>query len=341
MSAERVQGRAVELLVREDIKASSAPVAAEILRELGFGVRLVTETEVDLGPDRILLVRGSPLWYRRTLARVAALEPGQRPCVVVWHTDALPMPSASGLPSERLTAREWAKIVLRDRRINDHYSNARYFRHLSRLHITTAVAVASRAYQAYLSQEGIESEFVPVGYHPSYGHMLELERDIDVLFLGEYRVRRRRRILRRLERENVQVVRLGSNSLTKGYWGEKRTQLLNRTKILLHIPRYQGHLSDRLLMGMATGALVVSESLYLPDPFEPGVHYVESSVDGMAETVRHYLADEESRRRVTDAAFRFISEELPMERTYARLMELAGESGHVAAPARPYVADRS
>ena len=168
--------------------------------------------------------------------------------------------------------------------------------------------------------------------------MLELERDIDVLFLGEYRVRRRRRILRRLERENVQVVRLGSNSLTKGYWGEKRTQLLNRTKILLHIPRYQGHLSDRLLMGMATGALVVSEPLYLPDPFEPGVHYVECSADGMASTIRRFLADDELRRGITDAAFRFISRELPMERTYARLMELAGETGHIASPAIPSAA---
>ncbi len=138
--------------IRADIEASSAPVAAEILRELGFEVRLVTESAVDLSPDKILLVRGSPLWYRRTLAHVAALEPDERPCVVVWHTEALPMPSAFGLPSERLTAREVAKILLRDRRINDHYSNARYFRHLSLLHVTTAVAVANRAYQAYLAR---------------------------------------------------------------------------------------------------------------------------------------------------------------------------------------------
>jgi glycosyltransferase involved in cell wall biosynthesis len=148
-------------------------------------------------------------------------------------------------------------------------------------------------------------------------------RDIDVLFLGEYRVRRRSRILRRLKREGTDVVLLGSQSPTKGYWGEARTELLNRTKILLHLPRYPGHLSDRILMGMANGALVVSEPMYLPDPYEPGVHYVESSVDQMAETVRRYLADEESRRRITDAAYRFVTQELRLEGTYARLMELA------------------
>ncbi len=133
----------------------------------------------------------------------------------------------------------------------------------------------------------------------------------------------------------MDIVRLGDQSLAKGYWGEKRTELLNRTKILLHIPRYEGHLSDRLLMGMATGALVVSEPLPLPDPFEPGVHYVECSVDDMASTIRRLLADDELRRRITDAAFRFISRELPMERTYARLMELAGETARRGSGAAP------
>lgn len=317
------QSRAVELLVRADIRVSSAPIAAEILRGLGLDVRLVAGDEVDLSPDRIVLVRGSALWYRETLERLAALPAGERPGLIVWHTEALPMPRAAGFPSEALTMREVAKIVLRDRRVNDHYSNARYLRRLSSRGIATVLAASSRAYQAYLAQEGVEAEFVPVGYHPSYGRLLDLERDIDALFLGESRVRRRKDVLRRLKRDGLDVVVLGSQSPTKGYWGDARTELLNRTKTLLHIPRYPGHLSDRIHMGMATGALVVSEPMYLPDPFEPGLHYVETSVDEMAATVRRYLADEEARRRITEAAHRFITQELPLERTYARLMELA------------------
>ena len=119
------------------------------------------------------------------------------------------------------------------------------------------------------------------------------------------------------------MVRLGNHSPTKGYWGERRTQLLNRTKILLHLPRYQGHLSDRLLMGMATGALVVSEPLHLPDPFEPGVHYVESSVGDMAETVRMYLADHGARRRITEAAYTFLTQGITLDASFSRLIDLA------------------
>jgi hypothetical protein len=312
--------------VREDIKVTSAPVAAEILQRLGFVVHARTEGDVELAPDRILLVRGNARWYKRTLARVAALPSSRRPGVVVWHTEALPMPAAAGAPREWLTAREVAKIILRDRRINDHYSNARYLRHLSRTDIAAALAVSTSAYQAFLAQEGIEAELAPFAYHPSYGHLMALERDIDVLFLGEYRVRRRRRILRRLKDEGLDVVVLGSQSPTKGYWGERRTELLNRTKILLHLPRYPGHLSDRHHMGMATGALVVSEPVYLPDPLRPGVHYVECSVAEMADTVRRYLADAEARQRITNAAHRFLTQELTLERTYARLMELAAEA---------------
>lgn len=315
--------RTIQLLVREDIKVTSAPVAQEILRDLGFDVRVSTERDAQLLPGQILLVRGSPLWYRRTLRRVAALEARRRPCVVVWHTDALPMPSAAGLPREALTVREVAKIVLQDRRINDHYSNARYLRRLCGQGIVNVFAVANGAYQAYLAEHGVKTELVPVGYHPSYGRLLGLERDIDVLFLGEHRVRRRRRILRRLKQEGLDVVTVGSQSPTKGYWGERRTELLNRTKILLHIPRYPGHLSDRHLMGMATGALVVSEPIYLPDPLRPGVHYVECSVAEMADTVRTYLANAKARRQITEAARLYLTEEFTLERTYARLMELA------------------
>jgi hypothetical protein len=242
------------------------------------------------------------------------------------------MPAAAGFPRERLTPREVAKILLRDRRINDQYSNARYLRHLSPKGVVTVLAVSSEAHQAYLAEHGIESEFLPIGNHPTYGRQLGLERDIPVLFLGEHRVRRRRKILERLSREGLDVLALGSSSPTKGQWGEARTELLNRTKVLLNLPRYPGHLSNPVMMGMATGALVVSEPMYLPAPFEPGVHYVESEIGQMAETVQHYLADEAARRRITDTAYTFLNELHTFEGVFVQLMELAAHEIRRAGP---------
>ncbi len=329
---EALQGSPVDVLVREDIEVSRAPIVAAILQDLGFDARVAREHEVELAPGRSLLVGGNPRWFKRVLSRVAPLPPEQRPYVVVWHTEGLPMPAAAGFPPERLTLREVAKIVLRDRRINDQYSNARYLRRLSHENIVTVLAVVSKAHQVYLAEHGIESEFVPIGHHSTYGRQLGLERDIPVLFLGEHRVRRRRKILERLRRDGLDVLALGSSSPTKGHWGEARTELLNRTKVLLNLPRYPGHLSDRVMMGMATGALVVSEPVYLPAPFEPGVHYVESEVDQMAETVQSYLGDEEARRRITDTAYTFLTEGHTFEGVFARLMELAD---HAIAETRP------
>jgi hypothetical protein len=316
----------VELLVREDLAMSSAPIAVETLAGLGVSARTIVESDIDLSPDRLVWVGGNPRWYRRTLDRIAGLPRAERPTVLVWHTEPLPMPRAAAMRSQMLTTRELGKLALRDRRVNDHYSNARYLRRLAAEGTADVLAVATRAYQAYLEQEGVAAELVPLGYHASHGRLLDRERDVDVIFLGDFRLPRRRRILRRLEREGVDVLTLGDYSNPE-LWGEGRVELMNRVKIALNIPRLEGHLPDvRLVVAMANGALVVSEPLYLPDPYLPGVHYVEARVERLAETIRHYVEDEASRRRITDEAHRFVTTELTLERSFSRLLDLVREA---------------
>ena len=98
------------------------------------------------------------------------------------------MPRAAGLRGQPLTVRELGKIVLRDRRINDHYSNARFLKKLARSGAVDALAVATKAYQAYLAEDGIDVHHVPLGYHASFGRLLQLERDIPAIFLGDFRL---------------------------------------------------------------------------------------------------------------------------------------------------------
>lgn len=318
-----LRGRRIDQLVREDVPMSSAPIAAETLRGLGFDVHLVTERELELAPDRLLFVAGNPRAYKGTLGRLASTDPVKRPSTIVWHTEPLPMPRAAGLPRELLTTRELAKIVLRDRRINDHYSNGRYLKGLARSNIVDAFAVATRAYQAYLAEQGVDVAFVPLGHHPAFGEILDRERDIDVLFLGDFRLRRRRRILSRLRREGIDVLTLGDYSDPR-LWGEQRTELMNRTTVALNIPRLEGHLPDmRFVVAMGTGALLVSETVYLPDPYVPGRHFVETSSNELADTIRWYLANADARRTITDEAHRLVTTELTLEASYTSLLDLA------------------
>lgn len=159
--------------------------------------------------------------------------------------------------------------------------------------------------------------------HPIHGHLLDLERDIDILFLGDLRVRRRKRILRRLERDGLQVETIGSYS-DPTYWGEGGTHILKRAKISLNLPRRLGLMAEsRWPVTMSTGALLLSEPVYLPDPYVPGTHYVEARVDEMAAAARLYLEDEEARRRITDEAHRFMTQELTLKRSFADLLALA------------------
>ncbi|MBA2462159.1 MAG: glycosyltransferase family 1 protein [Actinobacteria bacterium] len=320
-----IRGRPIEILTREDVKFSSGGIAVEIFGELGFESRLVTDEEFDTSPDRIVFIGGNAAWHERALDRIRPLPRTHRPGVIVWHSEPLPFPRAAGLRLAPMTPREIGKVILRDRRVSDPHSNARHMRRIAREGIIDLLTVAARSYQAFLAEEGISSELIPVGYHPIHGHLLDLERDIDVLFLGDLRVRRRKQILRRLERDGLDVHAVGSYS-DQRYWGEGRTQLLNRAKILLNLPRHAGLLADlRLILGMAAGALVISEPVYLPDPFEPGKHYVEATIEEMPETARRYLADEDARRRITEAGHAFVTQELTWEHSFADLLALAAE----------------
>ena len=82
------------MLVREDIKVTRAPIVAGILQDLGFDARVAREHEVEIARDRVLLVGGNPRWFKSVLSRVASSSPLERPYVVVWHTEPLPMPAA-------------------------------------------------------------------------------------------------------------------------------------------------------------------------------------------------------------------------------------------------------
>ena len=113
--------------------------------------------------------------------------------------------------------------------------------------------------------------------------------------------------------------------MTTRYWGEERTQLVNRARIFLNVSRHPGQFSgERLVIGMANRALVLSEPIYRPAPFVPGEHYLEAESEAWPELIESQLADEEARRRVADAGHAFVTNELTYERSVERVLEAAG-----------------
>jgi hypothetical protein len=100
-------------------------------------------------------------------------------------------------------------------------------------------------------------------------------------------------------------------------------QVLNRTKIVVHIQRYPGKVAAmRFLMAMANGAMIVAEPCYRPEPFVPGVHYAEAPVEKMPALIRHYLADSEERERIVRSARDLITSDLSFHRTLGEMVSV-------------------
>jgi len=281
---------------------------------------------------RVLLVIGNMSWYP-TLARQLETAPlPQLPPTIIWHFEPLPPPARSGLPKPWLDHREIVKLLLRDDRVTDPYSNLRRLRSLARRGLPHRLFVSTAERAELLRDYGIESEGLPLGYYSKQGHDLGLPRDIDTLFLGIVTLRRRIKLLR-LRLAGLNVMARGGWNDTE-CWGDARTRLLNRTKVFLNIPRFPGQFARlRFNLGAANKTLIVSEPLYNSEVFVPGKHYVAATIREMPRVVRYYSEHEEERRPIAEAAYKLATEVETMDQTLDRLVDVIHECVSGAAPA--------
>ena len=193
------------------------------------------------------------------------------------------------------------------------------------------VAAFTETNAGCLWRHGLPAAVAPMGYHPSYGGPLGLERDIDVVFLGTLRDRRRTGIVRRLQRDLDRrgiALTLRDGSASHGYaYGEVRTVLLNRAKIMLNIMRQPWDDGiHRMLLAAPNGAMVVSEPIIATSwgPFRPDVHFVMAPHDRLAETIARYLADADARRTIAGRAYDSVVNGLTMRAAAERVLEALG-----------------
>jgi hypothetical protein len=323
-SVPRASIRAEVIICRRHGLSAERPHSFSIyLRERGLSVAEIADGLLPPFTPKVLLILNNANWYPTILTQLKAMPKPERPFVMIWHTEPLPPPKGSGLRRPSLHLREIAKIVLRDRRATDVYTNFWRLKGLHRNGLPDLLAVSTQARQEFLDFHDIPAYWVPMGYSPAdHGFPLGLHRDIDVLYLGTRDVPRRRRLLRRLESTGTHIHKKGS-WVDPDCWGEKRNELISRAKIFLNLQRYAGDLSGlRMILGMANRALVVSEPVYRPAPYVPGKHYISVSIDEMHEAIHHYLERDEERERITGEAYKFISQNVTSESSARQILEL-------------------
>jgi Glycosyl transferases group 1 len=183
-------------------------------------------------------------------------------------------------------------------------------------------AVTSAARAAFYHRHGFNPVLAPLGYHPVYGKDLGLNRDIPVAFLGNLDSPRRKRllppILRELQQHGIQV------DFQTGLYGDERTRYLNRVQVLLTILRApQDYVGQRFLLGAANKALVVTEPISNEEAFKADKHLVVAGLNSMADIILHYLANPEERKPIVERAYRFVTQELTIQQSVARILEQA------------------
>ena len=294
------------------------------LNEAGYHITHVTSDKpFKIDSKGVVLIIGNANWYPNIYRQLKSLPEFRRPSVILWHTEPLPLPKNSGFPCwPRLHLWEIKKILLRDAKATDPYSNYFRLQRMKRKKLFKLLVVSTQSRCEFLKENGIPASWIPLGYEPSYGHNMDLCRDIDVLFLGNLAIARRKRLVKRLLQLGINLETMGS-WYDPTFWGENRTRLLNRTKIFLNFPRFPGDFSgSRLILGMANNALVISEPMYKPAPFIPGKHYISASIEEMPKFIDYYLSNKVKREQISMEGHQFIIHEVTMKSSVSHLLKL-------------------
>lgn len=191
----------------------------------------------------------------------------------------------------------------------------------------TRLLVSTEQKRSAMRAAGHDAVFAPVGHNAEYGHDLGLTRDLDVLFLGRAVGRWRRGVLRRI----VADLRNRGASVdvrTRGVRGDDRTELLNRTRVVLHLHKYPWDTPwMRWYLASANGAVVCSQPLSTPAPLRPGIDYLSAEPESLADEIMRLLGDEAARLAMLDSCRRRMAEEMSMELTVERMLDAFGLSG--------------
>jgi hypothetical protein len=284
-----------------------------------------------LGPvvnclQQMTVVPPTAVWYseqipdpRLPVPLVSLLASGR------WHLDQ--RLDGSALFDHSLPDRDIRRLAWKGRRLGL-LGEMKYLHRQGWLRLIAAFT-SSNAH--FFQEHQLPAEIIPMGYDRSFGEPLNCERDIDVLFLGSLRDKRRREIFRTLEPRFAAagiryVIRDGSSR--RGYaFGVERTLLLNRSRIMLNIMRQPwDDAVFRMLLAAPNGCMLLSEPLLDSEPFRHGEHLVTTTLPAMLDSVRYYLEHDGERQRVADCAYQFVTTNLTMKQMVERLLARLGAS---------------
>jgi hypothetical protein len=319
-------------LLEWDDEDGIAEVIGDELRSLGYSPLFVRPMQQVPREAAYVFTYGP---YGRLLPFLSQLEempPEKRPISIHWNTEGVPdLRLPWQLVKVLSSGRSW---LARQRPFPPLNSGMKRFRYVGDLYHAYRrgwlhiVADSSQIYAKRRSDHGLPTLFAPWGATARWYDTLHLERDIDVLWMGNRSSRRRATILDNvrdyLRAQGVNIY-MADNEENPFIFDELRIEMLNRAKITLNVTRtwFDDNYS-RFALAAPNRSLIVSEKVLPHCPhFEPGVHYVDAPVAELGDTILAYLNNEPARQRIVENCYELITTRLTMQNSVQTMMQAA------------------
>lgn len=210
----------------------------------------------------------------------------------------------------------------------------------------TAVGLAAKAGHLFdvsdvgvaaFSELGLPAHRFQLGYHESIDRWRGANgpRPLDIVFLGSETPRRLELLATAADvfaEHDIDfrlTERIASNhSAVAGYVsGPDKYELLAQAKILLDVHSDHGHAFSwlRALDALCNGCVVVSEESVGVGPLVPGTHFVTGGAASLPILIDVLLRDTEQLDRIRHAAYRFVRDELPLQRSIRAIIDAAAQ----------------
>jgi len=302
----------------------------------------------NLPPNTDILLSFAP--HQRlgaVIDRLSTIPVENRPAFIHWNYESLPnIRIPWTVLSPMIKSRVWFDRCLNDREVGEIDNlvlnslikvnrRAVKFRHLGEyqnayeggfLHLLIDI---SSIYSEFYKNLNIKSEYIPFGTSPNWYSDLNLERDIDVLWMGLRRTRRRSKLLDKLRDQlryyGIEILVI-DNVENPFMFGEKRIHFLNRAKITLNIlpTWYDPAFIVRFHLAAGNRSLVVSEPILPHCPAHvAGEHYIQVKISELAKTIYYYVNNEKDRLRITDNAYQLVTNQMSLQNSIRQIMESA------------------
>lgn len=182
-------------------------------------------------------------------------------------------------------------------------------------------------------RRGLPCHHLPLGYHDMLAHRdatPHQKRDIDIIFLGSMTPRREVFLAENAPFFSgrscyIRLVPLGfaKTKTTRSYLGaDERNDLLNRSRILLNVHYSEQNYFEwhRMLVALANGCCIITETSRGYGPLEPGKHFVMAESEYLIPCCEYYLNNPDECTRIAEQGREFIRSQLRQGQSCQRFL---------------------